>query len=215
MSQELTDRLERCYTGIIHDTMRAMGLKDFVLPAELRPLLPGQKLAGPAFTVEGKTGEFDAHETLLGWTGLLSAAKPGHVWVCQPNTNEIALMGELSAETLKFRGVRGVVADGGTRDAEFIIDMGLQVWHRYFTPRDIVSHWLPDAFDVPVTIGSVRIEPGDYVFGDTDGMVRLPRDQAEAIVTASEEAMGKENLVRTAILQGVDPQEAYLRHGKF
>ena len=101
MSDELTLRLERCYTGVIHDTMRSMGLSDFVLPAELRPLLPGQKLAGPAFTVEGKTGEFDAHETLLGWTGLLSAAKPGHVWVCQPNTDEIALMGELSAETLK------------------------------------------------------------------------------------------------------------------
>ena len=79
MSQELTDRLERCYTGIIHDTLRAMGLKDFVLPPELRPLVPGKKLAGPAFTVEGKTGEFDAHETLLGCTGLLSAAKPGHV----------------------------------------------------------------------------------------------------------------------------------------
>ena len=76
MSQELTDRLERCYTGIIHDTMRAMGLTDFVLPPELRPLLPGQKLAGPAFTVEGKTGEFDAHETLLGWTGLSLPPNP-------------------------------------------------------------------------------------------------------------------------------------------
>ena len=126
MSQELTDRLERCYTGIIHDTMRAMGLKDFVLPPELRPLLPGQKLAGPAFTVEGKTGEFDAHETLLGWTGLLSAAKPGHVWVCQPNTNEIALMGELSAETLKNKGVRGCVIDGLSRDTEFMVEMGFR-----------------------------------------------------------------------------------------
>ena len=77
MSEDLTLRLESCYTGIIHDTMRAMSLKDFVLPPELRPLLPGQKLAGPAFTVEGRTGEFDAHETLLGWTGLLLVACAG------------------------------------------------------------------------------------------------------------------------------------------
>ena len=108
MTDTLTERLERCYTGIIHDTMRAMGLKDFTLPPALRPLLPGVKLAGPAFTVEGKTGDFDAHETLLGWTGLLSAAMPGHVWVCQPNTEEVALMGELSAETLKNKFGKGV-----------------------------------------------------------------------------------------------------------
>ena len=212
----LIARLEQTYSGVLHDVMRAQGLKDFTLPPTLRPLIPRQKLCGPVFTVSGKVdASADAHTTLLAWTGLLSKAKPGHVLLIQPNDSTVAHMGELSAETLKFRGVRGVVADGGTRDAEFIIDMGLQVWHRYFTPRDIVSHWLPDAFDVPVTIGSVRIEPGDYVFGDTDGMVRLPWAQAEAIVTASEEAMGKENLVRTAILQGVDPQEAYLRHGKF
>ena len=53
MTDTLTERLERCYTGIIHDTMRAMGLKDFTLPPALRPLLPGVKLAGPAFTVDG------------------------------------------------------------------------------------------------------------------------------------------------------------------
>ncbi len=45
MSEELTQRLERCYTGVVHDVMRGMGLSDFTLPPELQPLLPGQKLA--------------------------------------------------------------------------------------------------------------------------------------------------------------------------
>ena len=215
MSEDLTQRLERCYTGIIHDTMRAMGLKDFVLPPELRPLLPGQKLAGPAFTVEGKTGEFDAHETLLGWTGLLSAAKSGHVWVCQPNTNEIALMGELSAETLKNKGVRGCVIDGLSRDTEFMVEMGFQAYFKAYTPRDIVGAWLPKAVDEPIKIGDVWIRPGDYILADRDGVVRIPAEIIEEVLEKSETAISAENKVRTAILAGTDPQKAYLQYGKF
>ena len=215
MSEILTQRLERCYTGIIHDVMRAMGLSEFTLPPELRPLLPGEKLAGPAFTVEGKTGAFDAHETLLAWTGLLSAAKPGHVWVCQPNTEDCALMGELSAETLKNKGVRGCVIDGLSRDTEFMIDMGFQAFFKAYTPRDIVGFWLPKAVDEPIKIGSVWIRPGDYILGDRDGIVRIPAEVIEEVLDKAETAISAENQVRTAILAGTDPQAAYLQFGKF
>ncbi|MBX9909511.1 MAG: RraA family protein [Beijerinckiaceae bacterium] len=215
MSDDLTPRLSRCYTGIIHDVMRAMGLSEFTLPPELRPLLPTEKLAGPAFTVEGKTGEFDAHETLLGWTGLLSAAKPGHVWVCQPNTEEVALMGELSAETLKNKGVRGCVIDGLSRDTEFMIEMGFQAFFKAYTPRDIVGVWLPKAVDEPVKIGEVWIRPGDYILGDRDGVVRIPVEVIGEVLDKAEVAIGAENKVRSAILSGMDPQEAYLKFGKF
>jgi regulator of RNase E activity RraA len=216
MSEQLTERLERCYTGIIHDVMRAMGLSDFTLPPELRPLLPGQKLAGPAFTVEGKTDPgFDAHETLLGWTGLLSRAKPGHVWVCQPNTDQVALMGELSAETLKNKGVRGCVIDGLSRDTEFMIEMGFQAYFRAYTPRDIVGFWLPKTIDEPIKIGEVWIRPGDYILGDRDGVVRIPVEVIEEVLEKAETAISTENKVRTAILAGTDPQQAYLQFGKF
>lgn len=215
MSEDLTTRLERCYTGIVHDVMRAMGLSDFTLPPALRPLLPEQKLAGPAFTVEGRTGEFDAHETLLGWTGLLSAAKPGHVWVCQPNTEEVALMGELSAETLKNKGVRGCVIDGLSRDTEFMIGMGFQAFFKAYTPRDIVGFWLPKAIDEPVKIGEVWIRPGDYMLGDRDGVVRIPAEVIGDVLDKAEAAIGTENKVRSAILSGMDPKAAYLQYGKF
>ncbi len=210
------DRLDKCYSGILHDVMRAEGLRNFTLPSTLRPLIPGQKLAGPAFTVAGRVDRTaDGHDTLLGWTGLLSKARPGHVVVIQPNDSTVAHMGELSAETLKYKGVRGVIADGGVRDSQSILDIGFQVWHRYYTPRDVVGYWLPYAFDVPVTIGEVKILPGDYLFGDRDGVVRIPRVHLDRVLLLAEEAMGKENLVRKAILGGMDPQEAYLMHRKF
>ncbi len=62
------------------------------------------------------------HETLLAWTGLLSQAPAGSIWVSQPNDRVVAHMGELSAETLKNKGVRGCVADGFIRDVNFLLD---------------------------------------------------------------------------------------------
>ena len=139
----ITERLENCYTGVVHDVMRAMGLKDFTLSPELRPIMPEKAMAGPAFTILGKVDPtVDAHETLLAWTGLLSKAPAGSVWVSQPNDRVVAHMGELSAETLKDKGVRGCIADGFVRDVNFLLDIGFQSWSRGFTPRDIVGWWL-------------------------------------------------------------------------
>jgi 4-hydroxy-4-methyl-2-oxoglutarate aldolase len=216
MSGTLTERLGRCYTGVMHDVMRGLGLRDFVLPPELRPILPEHTLAGPAFTIEGAVVPgADPHATLLAWTGLLSKAPSGHVWVSQPNDRTVAHMGELSAETLKAKGVRGAICDGGIRDVNFLLRLQFPCWARFFTPRDIVGYWLPHATDIPVTIGDVRIAPGDYLLGDRDGLIRIPAAIAEDVVTKAEQAIGTENLVRKAILAGVDPQEAYRQYGKF
>jgi 4-hydroxy-4-methyl-2-oxoglutarate aldolase len=212
----LSERLGRCYTGVVHDVMRAMGLRDFTLPPELRPLFPELRLAGPAFTIDGRVDQrADAHETLLAWTGLLSKAKAGHIWVSQPNDRVVAHMGELSAETLKNKGVLGCVADGYVRDVDFLIAMGFQTWSRGFTPRDIVGYWLPRAVDVDIRIGDVTVAPGDYLLGDRDGLVRVPRARIEDVLDQAETAIATENKVRTAILGGMDPQQAYLEHGKF
>ena len=213
---DFCDRLEAVYTGALHDVMRAMGLTNFVLPPEILPLANGDKLAGPIYTVDGKSGtDFDAHETLLEWTGLLSKAPSGHVVICQPNTHEVALMGELSAETLKFKGIRGYIVDGGSRDVEFLLNMEFSTWCSFKTPKDIVGRWLPVSFNETIRIGDVDISGGDWVLADLDGIVILPKDKAEEIVAETEHVIGTENKIRSAIFEGMDPQDAYLKWGKF
>lgn len=209
-------RLAQCYTAVVHDVMRGMGLRNFTLPPNLRPLQPEMTLTGPAFTIEGRLDESaDAHETLLAWTGLLSKAKPGHIWCCQPHTHQIAQMGELSAETLHGKGVLGCVVDGALRDTNFLLKLGFASWGTHHTPRDVVGMWLPTGTDIPITIGETRIEPGDWLHGDRDGMVRIPAAILDEVIDASQTAMATESLVRKAILAGTDPQEAYLKYGKF
>ncbi|MDJ0955800.1 MAG: RraA family protein [Arenicellales bacterium] len=213
---DLSTRLESCYTGVIHDVMRKMGLNNFVLPYNIQPLLPDRSLAGPVFTVSGHVDEtLDDHQTYIEWTGFLSKAKFDHVVVCQPNDISMAHMGELSAETLNARGVRGYIVDGGCRDVSFIAKLGFRVYCRYFTPLDIVGSWAPDGFDVPIRIGDVPINPGDYICADRDGVCVIPQNQVDEITARAEADMQTEDKVRSAILQGVDPQEAYLKYRKF
>jgi regulator of RNase E activity RraA len=213
---DISDRLAACYTGVLHDVMRSVGLRDFTLPPELRPLFPQRSMAGPAFTIDGKVVRgTDAHDTLLAWTGLLSQAPSGTIWVSQPNDRVVAHMGELSAETLKSKGLRGCVVDGLIRDVNFILAIGFQVWSRGSTPRDIVGYWLPAATNTTIRIGDVSVECGDYLVGDCDGLIRVPKLLAEDITTKAEAAIATESMVRRAILDGMDPQDAYLRYGKF
>jgi regulator of RNase E activity RraA len=212
----LADRLARCYTGVIYDVLRSRGITECVLPANIVPLDVGMVAAGPVFTVRGRPDKaVSAHESLLRWTELLSRAPPGHVVMMQGNDGERALMGELSAETLQFRGVRGYIVDGGCRDTAFIRRLGFPVFCDKATPRDIVGAWVPVAYDEPISYGQVVVRPGDYVLADCDGIVVVPAAIAAEVVEAATAAMSTEDKVRAAILSGVDPQQAYLDHGKF
>lgn len=138
-----------------------------------------------------------------------------YVVICQPNDDTVAHMGELSSETFVYRGVLGYIVDGGARDTDFISKLGFPLFYKYTTPVDIVNKWIPTAYNETITIGGVEIHGGDYVLADIDGVVIIPRGCSEEIVTAVEECMQTENKVRTAILQGMDPDRAYLQYGKF
>lgn len=212
----ISDRLEKCYSGAVYDVLRAMGYPNQALPNTIRPIDIHTKLAGSIYTVSGRYDEtMDPHETLLQWTGLLSKAPKGSVVICQPNDDTLAHMGELSSETLQLRGIRGYIVDGGSRDSAFISRIGFKVFCKYFTPVDVVGRWVADKFAEPIKIGKVDIETGDYVMADRDGIVIIPKAIAEEVVEKTEAVLQTESLVRKAILEGVDPQEAYLKYGKF
>jgi regulator of RNase E activity RraA len=74
---------------------------------------------------------------------------------------------------------------------------------------------VPDRFGEPITIGEVTLCSGDFLIGDRDGVVIIPGALADEVVAKTEAVMRTENAVRTAILAGMDPQEAYLKFGKF
>lgn len=193
-----------------------MGLPSQALPQTILPLEVSWKVAGPVFTVEGRVVEgLDAHESLLQWTAMLSQAPAGSVVACQPHDMELAHMGELSAETFHKKGILGYYVDGGCRDTDFITKLGFPVFCRYVTPVDVVGRWRAERFGEPIEIGGVRIAAGDWLFADRDGALLIPEDRLDEVVEEVERVLRAENKVRTAIMEGTDPQEAYLEYGKF
>jgi len=215
-SSTLRDRLAACYTGAVHDVLRELGHEDFVLPHDIKSIAPGTRLAGPVWTVEGHIDRARTRdESLLGWCTLLARAPAGHVVVCQPNNREIALMGELSAQTLKARGVLGYVVDGGSRDTDLVLEQGFPVFCAFLTPADIVRRWVPQRYGEPVTIGGVTIRTGDWLLGDRDGVVIIPAERVEDVVARTEAVVATESDMRRSLIGGMDPVEAYNRYGKF
>ena len=213
---DLSVRLSKCYASAIHDVLKEMGYGNCVLPPEIQALERGQKLAGEIYTISGGIDQtLSRHESLLLWSQVLSKVPGGKVLICQPNTHAVALMGELSARALMVKGTKGYLMDGHCRDVEEIIDAGFSVFCRLATPADIVERWRYNSLGNPITIGTVTIRSGDYIIADMDGAVIIPQEVIEDVVSKTEDVMATESEMRLAILDGMDPEQAYLKFRKF
>lgn len=215
----MRERFAAIYTAALADILDARGHREQTLPSEIRPLAPGTRLAGPAYTVKGgaaanpDAASYDA--AIRKVLAMLGDVPSGHVAVYACNHDVSAHLGELSVTSLKARGVAGCVLDGGCRDVGFILDEGFPVFTRFVTPEDSTWRWQLEATQVPITIGRVRIEPGDWVVGDDDGVVVVPQAIAEDVLAEAEAKAATESEIRAAVRDGVPPLEAYERYGTF
>lgn len=214
--EELTRILKNCNTAGLFDILRIHKLPVIELSREIRPLGPEMKIAGPVFTVEGRSDpEISVHDSLdLFIKNVLSGAPAGHVIVCQPNDHGRSAMGDLAAEALRRRGVAGYFIDGGSRDAEEIRQIGFPVFCRYTSPVDIVGSWRLTATGVPVEIEGVTVSPGDYILGDGDGTLLIKAEIARFAIEETGRSMTTDSAMRDAIRGGCDPYEAFLKFGK-
>lgn len=204
------------YTGAMSDILDEMGLRDQVLPHEIRSIQPGQTVAGRALTVLGEPAAgLERDDYFLPFLKMLGATGAGDVVVMQPNDSVVAHFGELSAETARSRGGAGVVVDGGVRDTELLLKLGFPAFARYTTPQDMVGRWRLVDCNVPVTIGRTRVYAGDYVVGDRDGVVIIPAEAAEEAIGKAEAVIREENYIRRAVVEGMHPVAAYRRWGRF
>ena len=114
---------------------------------------------------------------------LLDEADPGSVlvYVLEDGLN-IAGMGNLMAATAKARGLAGAVIDGGVRDSDEIIRLGFPLFSRSITPTSILGRRVCVEKQIPVLCAGVWVTPGDYIVGDSDGVVVVPAEKAVEVV---------------------------------
>jgi 4-hydroxy-4-methyl-2-oxoglutarate aldolase len=212
----LCTRYGRIYTAAISDVLDKRGFYDQTLPHDIVPLAPEMRLAGLAFPASGKRSRTtDTEAAVRAFLTLLGAVPRDGVLVMQANDDVAAHFGELSAVALKARGARGVVVAGATRDAAYIVRERFPVFCRYRTPQDSLPRWLAVEWGRPVTVGAVRISPGDVVVGDLDGVVVVPKAIALEVLLECEAVLDAENQVRDAVRKGMAPLAAYEKFGVF
>jgi 3-hexulose-6-phosphate synthase / 6-phospho-3-hexuloisomerase len=161
----------------------------------IRPLAPDMKLCGPAFTVRSFPGD---------WAKPVEAidlASPGDVLVIDAGGVGPALWGELATNSAIQRKLAGVVVDGAVRDAADIAKLGFPV----FTRLVMSNAGEPRGFGeigVAVRCGGQTVSPGDWIAGDNDGVMVLPRAEAVEMANHAADCLEKENRIRGEITGG-------------
>ena len=171
---EVVERLLGIDVSALSDADKTLPIVD---PA-VRAMIPGVRMAGPAFTVRAD----DDHLPVM--TALAEAA-PGDVLVVAAGGGGPALVGELFATEARRRRLAGIVVDGFCRDLRGLREIGLPVFARGTTPRSgtTVSR---AAAGATVAFGGVEVAPGDLVVGDDDGLLVAPPGRIAAALDAAE-----------------------------
>ena len=164
-----------------------------VLDAAIKPVWEGARLVGRAFTLYLAAGDNKGiHE-------IMDQIQPGDALVINgQGATHRAVMGELVAGRLKAQGCVGAVVDGAIRDAADMKGIDFPVFARAVTPAGPYRNG-PFRAQEPVAVGSVVASPGDFVIGDGDGVVIVPRDRAEEVAAAAEEKLAQEVIQRAEI----------------
>ncbi len=164
--------------------------------ARLRPMHAGGVMAGCALTVKTRPGD-----NLLVHKAL-DLAQPGDVVVVDAGgdlTN--AIIGELMSTYATSRGLGGIVVNGAIRDADVIRKSSFPVYAAGVTHRGPYKDG-PGQINVAVSLDGMVVRPGDIVIGDSDGVLCIPLEQAQAICAAAEEKNAQEQHTIAAIASG-------------
>ncbi len=216
----VAERYRRLYAGLVYDACEHFGLPGRAMEGGVYPLVHTMKVAGPAFTVHcisTPSRDPKVHDLRL---AMLRSMTPGCIQIRDTQNNRnCGQFGEISATAAKAAGCVGAVIDGSTRDSNYLIEMGFATFCRFRSPVEAFGRFMAVDFQIPIYVrgvdGQMVVQPGDYVFGDNDGVVIVPRQDTLRVLEQAEQWFESEQKSRADMATGEDPFEVYARHGRF
>jgi 3-hexulose-6-phosphate synthase/6-phospho-3-hexuloisomerase len=188
--EQIREILEQVSAANLSDALHRGGVLQGI-----RPLFPGIHMVGRAVTVRTYPGDWAKP------VQAIDVAEPGEVIVIDAGGVGPALWGELASHSALQKGLAGVVIDGALRDSDDIVNLRFPAFSRLVMP----NAGEPKGFGeigVPVTVGNVRVETGDWLLGDGDGVVVLPRTLVTEYGNRAMDVLEKENRIRQEIKEG-------------
>ncbi|QPC42933.1 RraA family protein [Kaustia mangrovi] len=205
------------YSSVISDVLDGLGYRDQAMLPFMRPLDDDHVLFGRARTglfmntyavAEGEN-PYEVEIALIDDLGTDDIVVLG----CGGPTTRIAPWGELLTTAALARGATGCVTDGLVRDVRQVRALDFPVVHGGIGPLDSKGRGKMMARDIPIECGGARVEPGDLIFADVDGVVVIPSDVAEEAVSAARAKIEGEDKTREELRRGLTLGEVYEKYG--
>ena len=203
MSDANVARAAKLETATLSDALDKLGIAGQCLG--IKPLDHSFRMAGRAFTLAyapvgypvGTVGDF-----------IDDVPEGGVVVIDNGGRPDATVWGDILTFTANKRGLGGTVIDGACRDTHLALDLGYPMYSRSYSMRTGKDRVQLDATQVVVTVGDVRVSPGDIMRGDSDGVVAIPRDREDEVLDTAEEIDAAEGRIRDAIAGGLRLDEA-------
>jgi 4-hydroxy-4-methyl-2-oxoglutarate aldolase len=206
VGSDLAARLAKLDTCAVSDAMDRLGLSGAALG--LQPMWPGPRIAGRVVTVKLKPFvESEKSNRHLGTAAIETAAVGDVIVVDNGGRTYAGSWGGILSVAAKAAGVAGVVADGACRDVDEARDMEFPVWARAGVPVTARGRIVEEAFQVPIEVCGVAVQPGDLVIADATGVVFVPAVRAEEVVATAEDIFAREAAMAADVRAGKKPSE--------
>lgn len=203
------------YTGVLCDMLDTMGYSHQYLPREIQSIRPTDVMAGRAFPtiICDVYGEQD--EPLGKLPEAVDDIREDEIYIVTGGDRRCSYYGEIMTATIRARKGAGAVIDGYMRDTRQVLEQNFPVFCMGRDAQGSVYRNKVIAYRVPVEIGNIKINPGDLIFGDIDGVVVIPREIEEKAVTMTLEKVRGERQTREAVENGMSAVEAIEKFGIF
>jgi 4-hydroxy-4-methyl-2-oxoglutarate aldolase len=212
---EMRRRYLQLFTGAVNDVLRfKYKMHSSSLPADFAPLRDEMMLAGQAFTVKGgpditTDGEFELRARMLEALHEDSVV----VWDCTGD-RVTSQWGEVMTMAALGAGCRGAVVNG-IRDTHAILRQQFPVFCKYRCNTGMLGRFRMYHYQKPILMGEMVVRPGDWIFGDIDGVLAIPREIAADVLIAAEQLVNKEIEIKDWVRSGMKPTEVVARGGYF
>jgi 4-hydroxy-4-methyl-2-oxoglutarate aldolase len=211
------DRLEilstYLYTPVVGDVLDGLGHWHQFLPPPIQPIKSEMRIFGRAFPVQISDAWGHQKSPFGKMTEALDSILPGEIYIATGGSQNCAAWGEIMTATARTRKGAGAIIDGFHRDTPRVLEQSWPVFSRGRFAQDAAVRSKVVDFRCAIEIGGVRIDPGDLVFGDQDGVVIIPQKREDEVLKLAFKKATAEKLVRKEIEAGMSSTDAFRKYG--